>query len=87
MKNHGIPCCAADAVRRIRSIEVDGVTVGLAMLDDAFTEVRDLGLPTDAEIRAEVLRRVKVYNYVPAPAAPAYAEALYREYLQWTNKE
>jgi len=87
VKNDGIPCCAADAVRHVRPVEVDGVTVGLAMLDHAFAEVRDLDLSSDAEIRAAVLKRVKVYNYVPAPAAPAYAEALYREYLRWTTKE
>ena len=27
------PCCAAEALRRVRRIEVGGVVVGLAMLD------------------------------------------------------
>lgn len=87
MKDDDIPCCAADAMRRIKSIEVDGVTVGLAMLDHAFAEVRGLGLTDEAEVRTELLKRVKVYNYVPALAAAAYAGAVYREYLQWNNNQ
>jgi hypothetical protein len=87
MKNDDIPCCAADAMRTVKSVEVNGATVGLSMLDLVFTEVRDLALTDNAALRAELLKCVKVYNYVPASAADAYAGAVYREYLQWsTNK-
>ncbi len=87
MKNDGIPCCAADAVRHVRPVEVDGVTIGLAMLDRSFAEVRELGLANEAEVRTALLKRVKVYNYVPALAAAAYAGAVYREYQRWIAKE
>jgi len=87
MKNDGIPCCAADAERRIQPVEVDGVNVGLAMLDHAFTEVRALGLSSEAEVQTALLKRVKVYNYVPASAASAYAGAVFREYQRWKAKE
>ncbi len=86
MKNKDIPCCAADAMRHVKPVEVNDATVGLAMLDLVFAEVRDLGLTDEAAVRAELLRRVKVYNYVPAPAAEAYADAVHREYARWNNE-
>jgi hypothetical protein len=86
MKNNDVPCCAADAMRRVKAVDVDGVTIGLAMLDLAFTEVRKLGLTDESAVRAELLKRVKVYNYVPPPAAEAYAAAVNREYVKWNNE-
>jgi hypothetical protein len=86
MKNNEIPCCAADAMRRVKPVDVNGATVGLSMLDFVFAEVRALGLTDETAARAELLKRVKVYNYVPPPAAEAYAEAVHREYAKWTNQ-
>jgi hypothetical protein len=86
MKNDDIPCCAADALRRVRAVEVNGPTIGPAMLDAVFAEVRDLGLADESAVRAELLKRVKVYNYVPPPAAGACAGAVYREYGRWSNQ-
>ncbi len=86
MKNKDIPCCAADAMRRVRPVEVNGATIGLAMLDLVVAEVRDLGLTDEPAIGAELLKRVKGYNYVPPPAAEAYAGAVYREYAKWNNE-
>ena len=34
----------------------------------------------------ELLKRVKVYNYVPPPAAEAYATAVHREFAKWNNQ-
>ncbi|MEN6342274.1 MAG: hypothetical protein ABFC89_06900 [Methanospirillum sp.] len=85
MKNNDIPCCAADAMRRVKAVDVNGATVGLAMLELVFDEVRALGLADDAAVRAELLRRVKVYNYVPPPATEAYAAAVHREYARWNQ--
>jgi hypothetical protein len=79
-KTDTIPCCAADAVATIRKVEVDGFTVGLAMLDAVFEEVAAVGpLPDDA-LKTELLRRAKIYNYIPRPAEESYAVALLREY-------
>jgi hypothetical protein len=83
MKNNDIPCCAADAVRSVKPIEVNGATVGLSMLDLVFGEVRELELADDAAVRVELLKRVKIYNYVPPAAAEAYAAAVHREYAKW----
>lgn len=82
MKNTDVPCCAADAMRRVTPVDVGETTIDLAMLDLVFAEVQRLGLADDAAVRTELIRRVKVYNYVPPPAAEAYATAVYREYAK-----
>ncbi|NYT06104.1 MAG: hypothetical protein GKC04_07025 [Methanomicrobiales archaeon] len=74
------PCCAAEALRRIRRVDVGGVVVGLAMLDAVFEEVAALGLSAEDPLKKELLRRVKIYNYIPPQAEEAYAKTLLREY-------
>jgi hypothetical protein len=36
----------------------------------------------EGAIRTELLRLVKIYNYVPSQAEKAYEDALYSEYLK-----
>jgi hypothetical protein len=74
------PCCAADALRRIRQINVNGFPTGITMLDESMSEVRELGLTDDREIRDAMMKRIKIYNYIPPGVADAYAEAIMREY-------
>lgn len=74
------PCCAAEALRRIRQVDVGGITVGLAMLDDIIDEVQGLSLASKDAIVNELIRRVKVYNYIPPSAEENYRKALLREY-------
>lgn len=74
------PCCVAEAMRRIRQIEVGGIVVGLAMLDDAIDEVREMHLAGADAIANELLKKVKIYNYVPGAAEETYRAALLREY-------
>jgi hypothetical protein len=86
MNNNGIPCCAADAMRTVRQVEINGVTIGLSMLDLVVAEVQALDLASETAVRAELITRVKVYNYVPASAAEAYAAAVHREYIRSNNQ-
>jgi len=74
------PCCTAEALRRIRQIEIGATVIGLAMLDDIIDEVQDLHLKGKDAIAAELLKRVKIYNYVPGAAEAEYRTALLREY-------
>ncbi len=81
-------------MRRIRQIEVGGIVVGLAMLDDAIDEVREMhlaGADAIAEVREmhlagadaiadELMKQITIYNYVPRAAEAAYRTALLREY-------
>lgn len=74
------PCCTAEAMRRIRQIDVGGITVGLAMFDDAITEVAELNLAKDEEIADELMKRIRIYNYIPKSAEQNYRSATLREY-------
>lgn len=74
------PCCAAEALRRIRQVDVGGITVGLAMLDEIIDEVRELRPASREALADELMKRVKIYNYVPASAEDRYREAVCREY-------
>lgn len=78
------PCCAAEALRRIRQIEIGGIVVGLAMLDDIIEEVQGLHLTGKDAIADELIKRVKIYNYVPQKAESEYRDALIREYEKTT---
>jgi len=73
-------------MRRIRRIEVGGVVVGLAMLDDILADVIDRGLSGETAIGDELLRQVKIYNYVPKEAESLYREALLAEYQNEVKK-
>ena len=74
------PCCAADALRRIRQIDVGGVAVGITMLDPILAEIKAMNLTGEKEIGEELMKRVKIYNYVPPRAEEQYRTALVREY-------
>lgn len=74
------PCCAADALRRIRQVDVGGIVIGISMFDHILAEVKALNLTAEKEIGDELLKRVKIYNYVPVSAEEKYRIALLREY-------
>jgi hypothetical protein len=38
MGSHIKPCCAADALRRIRQIPINGIPNGITMLDESIAE-------------------------------------------------
>ena len=67
-------------MQRIRKLEVGGLIVGIAMLEEVICEVQAMGLPTEPGIRAGLLKRVNLYNYVPKSAEDAYAATLLRKY-------
>jgi hypothetical protein len=74
------PCCSAEAMRRIRPIDIDGHQIGLAMLDTVLEEVLQKNLPDEGSIADELLRKVKIYNYIPPAAEEKYRKALVGEY-------
>lgn len=73
-------------MRRVRQIAVGGTVGGLSMLDEIFEEISAAGLRDDRTIRSELLRQVKIYNYVPKPAEEIYADAVFAEYLNKQNE-
>jgi hypothetical protein len=74
------PCCAADALRRIKQIKVNGILTGITMLDESIDEVKELGLMDDREVREALMKRVKIYNYIPPGVQEEYTNAIMREY-------
>ncbi|MGB9177332.1 MAG: hypothetical protein WCB46_11450 [Methanoregula sp.] len=80
MGNDNKPCCATDALRRIRQIPINGLPTGICMLDECIAEVKLQQLPGEQEIRAALLKRVKVYNYIPPDIEEEYARALIEEF-------
>ena len=78
--NNDIPCCQADAVRRIRMVPVNGVPTGIVMLDEIVAEVREMNLSSDQQIKEHLLRRIKVYNYIPKTAEEAYLKSIFTVY-------
>jgi hypothetical protein len=80
------PCCAAEAMRRIRRIEVGEVVVGLTMLNDILADVIDLDLASDTAIGDALIKQVKIYNYIPEEAEPLYRTALLAEYRNEVKK-
>ena len=78
--NRDIPCCQADALRRVKMIPVNGIPTGITMLDEIIEEVKEMNLSSDQLIRQALLKKVKVYNYIPKAAEEAYLTAIFAEY-------
>ena len=81
------PCCAAEALRRVRRIDVGGVVVGLAMLDDILADTVARNLPGETAIGDELIKQVKIYNYIPKEAEPLYRAALLLDYQNEVKKQ
>lgn len=60
----------------IRTIEIDGKPTGINQLDFIIGEVRSLHLQSDVEIRAELIKRAEILNYIPSRMKERYADAL-----------
>jgi len=58
----------------------DGYRVGIINLDNILKEVAELNLSDKRTIQSELLKRVKMSNYVPSGADEDYSKALFTEY-------
>jgi hypothetical protein len=74
------PCCAADALRRIRQVKINGIMTGIVMLDESLADVRLQNLGSEPEIQAALLERIRIYNYIPKGVEGEYARVLREEY-------
>ena len=80
------PCCAADALRRIRQVKINGIMTGITMLDESIAEIRVQNYGSDPEIRAALLKKIRIYNYIPKGVEEEYAQALIEEYKKAITK-
>jgi hypothetical protein len=81
------PCCTADALRRIRQVKINGIMTGITMLDESITEVKAQNLGSEPEILAALMKKIKIYNYLPKGAEEEYARALIEEYKKAIAKK
>jgi hypothetical protein len=72
--------CAAEALRNIKQVKINGIMTGIAMLDESIAAVKEQQIGSDAGIRDALLAKVTRCNYVPRGAEEAYAAALLAEY-------
>ena len=56
------------------------------MPEHIFEEIAGADRIPDTKIRSELLRQVKIYNYVPTPAEETYADAIFEEYQKDLKK-
>jgi hypothetical protein len=63
-----------------KRVLIDGKETGIDHLDWIFSEVKKLSPDNDAVLAAELLKRVKEFNYVPTKKTEVYATALVEEY-------
>ena len=80
------PCCSADALRRIRQVKINGIMTGITMLDESIAEVKAQNLASQPEILAALMKKIKIYNYVPKGVEAEYARALMEEYKKSITK-
>jgi hypothetical protein len=74
------PCCAASAARKVKKLNIGGILIGISNLDSIIEEVSRLELDDQKEIKKELLKRVKIYNYISSGSENDYEDALYVEY-------
>jgi hypothetical protein len=80
------PCCAAAAARMVKKLALPHGEVGIVNLEDILKEVADLKLVDSEAIKKELLKRVKIYNYVAPSAEADYSKALLGEYKRLFGK-
>ncbi|MCL4371372.1 MAG: putative zinc-binding protein [Chloroflexi bacterium] len=75
--------CGVDGLP-VKTIRVGDGLVGIAGLEPIFEQVlSSSGQAADSELKEELLRVVKVYNYIAPGREAAYADALWAEFVAY----
>ncbi|MDO8873926.1 MAG: NAC family transcription factor [Methanoregula sp.] len=72
---------------KTKRILIDGKETGIDHLEFIFNEVKKLKLIDNTEISHELLKSVKVFNYVPTKKTAEYAAALLGEYRKFVDEQ
>lgn len=56
------------------------------MLDESIAEEKTQNLGSEPEILAALMKKIKIYNYVPKDVEAEYARALMEEYKKSITK-
>jgi len=81
------PCCAEAAARMVKKLTIGRSEVGIANLENVLKEVAEMKLTDDDAVKRELLKRVRIYNYVAASANDEYAGALLKEYKRPVRRQ
>ncbi|MHC1574781.1 MAG: hypothetical protein ACXQTY_03110 [Candidatus Methanogasteraceae archaeon] len=81
----GCSCCSPRDVKRTL-ITIGDATIGLAKLDRVFSELYNSKKSPDDVDGEEIVNLASFYNYIPADAVGAYADALIMEYREFYRK-
>lgn len=75
------PCCAAAAAAQLRYLVVGGNRIAIARLDETLERAEAAAPGGEGALRKELVRLVRMANYIPAAAEKDYEDALLAEYL------
>ncbi len=53
------PCCAADALRRIRQVKINGIMTGITMLDKSIAEIQAQNYGIKSGILAALMKKIR----------------------------
>jgi uncharacterized metal-binding protein len=82
----GATCCAGPSVP-ITQVNIEGVAVGLAALEPIFEQLYRQGRRDEPGLDEEILKSVKMYNYVPPSAEELYQTSLMDEYEKFCRSK
>ncbi len=78
----GATCCGGPGIP-VTQVKIGGVPVGLVALKPIFEQLYEQGRGDGAGLDEEILKTVKLYNYIPASAEELYKAALLEEYRKF----
>ncbi len=78
----GATCCGGPTIP-ITRVKLGGASVGLVALEPIFEQVYQQGHRDGAGVDEELLKAVKVYNFVPSSAEQSYKATLLEEYSRF----
>ncbi len=82
----GATCCGGPSIG-ITEVKIGEVPVGLAALEPIFEELHQQGRRDEAGLDDEILKAVKLYNYVPPSAEESYKTSLLEEYEKFCRSK
>jgi len=74
------PCCPGKTTTR--QIMVGGQPVGIAFLDQIIEKALASEGASEEELKAILLRELKVFNYVPSSAEEEYLHGIWEEFAK-----
>lgn len=86
MAYDNISPCAAEALRSIRQVKINGIMTGFNGLDECIAAVQNENQTSESAIRTSLMNRIRVANYIPPRAEELYAAALMEEYHKTMRK-